>query len=149
MTTLQKTAAKGPGGAARLLRYLAMPIFLGLAGLALYLYVGTQDLDSIEQLQFLSIVKDEWTAENGFLTPTLKIKRGKIEYRVDRYGIIHGIIGKKSFEERNLLENYMVVVDELLKAKLRGSGLEPYVEVVAHIDTEAEKRLVPLYRLET
>ena len=30
-------------------------------------------------------------------------------------------------------------VDGLLKAKLRGSGLEPYVEVIAHIDTEAEK----------
>src|SRR5436189_4243230 len=40
-------------------------------------------------------------------------------------------------------------VDGLLKAKLRGSGLEPYVEVVAHIDTEAEKRLVSIYRLET
>ena len=39
-------------------------------------------------------------------------------------------------------------VDGLLKAKLRGSGLEPYVEVIAHIDTEAEKRLVPLYELE-
>jgi uncharacterized protein len=39
-------------------------------------------------------------------------------------------------------------VDGLLKAKLSGSGLEPYVEVVAHIDTEAEKRLVPMYRLE-
>ena len=39
-------------------------------------------------------------------------------------------------------------VDELLKAKLHGSGLEPYVEVVARIDTEAEKSLVPLYRLE-
>ena len=39
-------------------------------------------------------------------------------------------------------------IDELLKAKLVGSGLEPYVEVFAHIDTEAEKRLVPLYRLE-
>jgi len=39
-------------------------------------------------------------------------------------------------------------VDSLLKAKLRGSGLEPYVEVVARIDTEAEKRLVPVYRLE-
>jgi metal-dependent HD superfamily phosphatase/phosphodiesterase len=39
-------------------------------------------------------------------------------------------------------------VDGLLKAKLRGSGLEPYVEVLAHIDTEAEKRLVPLYKLE-
>jgi metal-dependent HD superfamily phosphatase/phosphodiesterase len=39
-------------------------------------------------------------------------------------------------------------VDELLKAKLRGTGLEPHVEVVARIDTEAEKRLVPIYRLE-
>ncbi len=39
-------------------------------------------------------------------------------------------------------------VDELLKGKLRGSGLEPYVEVVAHIDTEAEKSLIPRYRLE-
>ena len=39
-------------------------------------------------------------------------------------------------------------VDGLLKAKLRGSGLERYIEVVAHIDTEAEKSLVPLYRLE-
>ena len=38
-------------------------------------------------------------------------------------------------------------VDGLLKAKLQGSGLEPYVEVVARIDTEAEKRLVPAYRL--
>jgi metal-dependent HD superfamily phosphatase/phosphodiesterase len=40
-------------------------------------------------------------------------------------------------------------VDGLLKAKLRGSGLEPYVEVTAHIDTDAEKRLVPVYRLES
>jgi metal-dependent HD superfamily phosphatase/phosphodiesterase len=39
-------------------------------------------------------------------------------------------------------------VDGLLKAKLRGSGLEPYVEVVAHIDTETEQRLVTMYRLE-
>jgi hypothetical protein len=39
-------------------------------------------------------------------------------------------------------------VDGLLGAKLRGSGLEPHVEVVAHIDTESEKRLVPVYRLD-
>ena len=39
-------------------------------------------------------------------------------------------------------------VDGLLKSKLRGSGLEPYVEVIAHIDTETERRLVPMYRLE-
>jgi metal-dependent HD superfamily phosphatase/phosphodiesterase len=39
-------------------------------------------------------------------------------------------------------------VDGLLKSKLRGSGLEPYVDVVARIETDAEKRLVPAYRLE-
>jgi uncharacterized protein len=39
-------------------------------------------------------------------------------------------------------------VDGLLKAKMRGSGLEQHVEVIAHIDTESEKRLVPVYRLE-
>ena len=39
-------------------------------------------------------------------------------------------------------------VDELLKSKLHGSGLEPYVEVVARIENEAEKSLVSLYRLE-
>ncbi len=39
-------------------------------------------------------------------------------------------------------------VDGLLKAKLRGSGLEPHVEVIAHIDTADEKRLVPEYRLD-
>ena len=39
-------------------------------------------------------------------------------------------------------------VDGLLKAKLKGSGLEPYVEVVAHIDTETERRLVQVYNLD-
>ncbi len=39
-------------------------------------------------------------------------------------------------------------VDGLLKAKLRGSGLEPHVEGIAHIDTADETRLVPEYRLE-
>ena len=40
-------------------------------------------------------------------------------------------------------------VDKLLKAKPRGSGLEPYVEVSGHVDMGAEKRLLPIYRLET
>jgi uncharacterized protein len=39
-------------------------------------------------------------------------------------------------------------VDGLLRAKLRGSGLEPHVEVFAHIDTASEKRLVPVFRLD-
>jgi metal-dependent HD superfamily phosphatase/phosphodiesterase len=38
-------------------------------------------------------------------------------------------------------------VDELLATKLRGSGLEEHVEVVAQIESEHEKRLVPVFRL--
>jgi large subunit ribosomal protein L1 len=45
------------------------------------------------------------------------IKGGKTEYRTDRQANVHAIIGKKSFEERALLENYLAVVEELLRAK--------------------------------
>jgi large subunit ribosomal protein L1 len=45
------------------------------------------------------------------------VKAGKIEYRTDRTGIIHVAIGKKSFEERALVENYGAVLDEILRAK--------------------------------
>jgi metal-dependent HD superfamily phosphatase/phosphodiesterase len=38
-------------------------------------------------------------------------------------------------------------VDELLATKLRGSGLEQHVEVIARIDAEHEKRLVEIYRI--
>ena len=45
------------------------------------------------------------------------IKGGKIEYRADRTGNIHAIIGKKSFAEQQLLDNYLAVVEEVLKAR--------------------------------
>jgi large subunit ribosomal protein L1 len=45
------------------------------------------------------------------------IKGGKVEYRADRTGNVHLVIGKKSFEERRLFENYLAVVDEVLRAK--------------------------------
>jgi len=45
------------------------------------------------------------------------VKAGKIEYRTDRTGIIHVAIGKKSFDERALVENYGAVLDEILRAK--------------------------------
>jgi uncharacterized protein len=38
-------------------------------------------------------------------------------------------------------------VDELLATKLRGSGIEEHIEVVARIDAEHEKRLVPVFRI--
>jgi large subunit ribosomal protein L1 len=44
-------------------------------------------------------------------------KAGKIEYRTDRTGIVHLAIGKVSFSEADLLENYGAVVEELIRAK--------------------------------
>jgi large subunit ribosomal protein L1 len=44
-------------------------------------------------------------------------KAGKIEYRTDRTAIVHVVIGKASFEEGALLENYATVIEELVRAK--------------------------------
>jgi large subunit ribosomal protein L1 len=44
-------------------------------------------------------------------------KAGKVEYRTDRTAIVHLVIGKASFEEGKLLENYAAVIDELIRAK--------------------------------
>jgi large subunit ribosomal protein L1 len=44
-------------------------------------------------------------------------KAGKLEYRTDRGANVHLAIGKKSFEERQLLENYATVIEEIVRAK--------------------------------
>ena len=44
-------------------------------------------------------------------------KAGKVEYRTDRTAIVHLVIGKKDFPERQLLENYAAVIDEIIRAK--------------------------------
>ena len=46
-----------------------------------------------------------------------EVKAGKIEYRVDKTGIIHAPIGKASFEATQLEENFKTLVDVLIKAK--------------------------------
>ncbi|MCZ6805950.1 MAG: AMP-binding acetyl-CoA synthetase, partial [Deltaproteobacteria bacterium] len=38
-----------------------------------------KEVEAYERLQFLAVVKEPWLIENGFLTPTMKIKRGTIE----------------------------------------------------------------------
>jgi large subunit ribosomal protein L1 len=60
--------------------------------------------------------------KSGTVTPNVgraveEIKRGKVEYRVDRYGIVHGVIGKKSFDVDNLVENYYAMRAELARAR--------------------------------
>src|SRR5581483_7876239 len=44
-------------------------------------------------------------------------KAGKLEYRTDRGANVHVPIGKKSFDERALVENYAALVDEIVRAK--------------------------------
>ena len=44
-------------------------------------------------------------------------KAGKIEYRTDRHAIVHLPIGKRSFDETVLLENYAALIDEIVRAK--------------------------------
>jgi len=46
-----------------------------------------------------------------------ELKAGKVEYRADKFGIAHVGIGKKSFDAAKLVENYSVVLDEILRAK--------------------------------
>jgi large subunit ribosomal protein L1 len=46
-----------------------------------------------------------------------EIKGGKIEFRVDRHGNLHFIIGKTSFGDRQLVENYAAALDEIMRLK--------------------------------
>ena len=49
--------------------------------------------------------------------------------------------------ERERFDTVDAAVDELLATKLRDSGIEEHIEVVAEIDAEHEKRLVPVFRI--
>jgi large subunit ribosomal protein L1 len=45
------------------------------------------------------------------------IKAGKVEYRLDKTGIVHTIVGKASFGEEQLTENVAVLLDAIIRAK--------------------------------
>src|SRR5579863_979562 len=60
--------------------------------------------------------------KTGTVTPDVakavtEIKGGKIEFRVDRHGNLHFIIGKSSFADNALLENYAAAIDEIMRLK--------------------------------
>jgi large subunit ribosomal protein L1 len=57
------------------------------------------------------------TVTNDIGKAVQEIKGGKVEYKTDRTGNVHMIVGKKSFSEQQLLENYLSVVDEILRAR--------------------------------
>jgi large subunit ribosomal protein L1 len=48
-------------------------------------------------------------------------KSGKVEYRTDRQAIVHMAIGKASFDDDKLIDNYQAVMDEIVRAKPAGA----------------------------
>ncbi len=47
------------------------------------------------------------------------IKAGKVEYRLDKTNIIHVPVGKASFEEDKLADNFQTLIDAIMKAKTK------------------------------
>ena len=57
------------------------------------------------------------TVTNDVAKAISDLKGGRVEYRADRFGICHVILGKKSFSAEDLAENYGAVYDEILRMK--------------------------------
>ncbi len=60
--------------------------------------------------------------KSGTVTPNIgnavkDIKTGKVEYRLDKTAIIHTIVGKAQFEEKQLAENIAALLDAIVRAK--------------------------------
>ena len=77
-------------------------------------------------------------------------KGGKLEYRTDRGANVHVPIGRKSFEERQLVENYAALVDEIVRAKpaaskgryIKGITLTSTMGPGIHIDPARTRGIV-------
>ena len=57
------------------------------------------------------------TVTNDVAKAINELKGGRVEYRADRYGIAHVVLGKVSFTAEQLVENYGTVYDEILRMK--------------------------------
>jgi large subunit ribosomal protein L1 len=77
-------------------------------------------------------------------------KAGKLEYRTDRGANVHLPIGKKSFDERTLVENYAAVIDEIVRAKpaaakgryIRGITVATTMSPGVHVDPARTRNIV-------
>ncbi|MDP9068514.1 MAG: 50S ribosomal protein L1 [Actinomycetota bacterium] len=77
------------------------------------------------------------------------IKGGRIEYRTDKHGNLHLIVGKKSFDESDLIENYAAIIDEVVRAKpaaskgryLKGIAISTTMGPGIRIDPQKSKDL--------
>jgi large subunit ribosomal protein L1 len=94
--------------------------------------------------------------KTGTVTPDVaravrEIKGGKVEYRVDRYGNVHLILGKTSFTQQALTENYQTVLEEILRAKpaaakgryIKGIAISTTMGPGIRVDPAQVRDLVP------
>ena len=62
------------------------------------------------------------TVTNDVAKAIKELKGGRVEYRADRYGIAHVVLGKVSFTPEQLAENYGAVYDEILTKPAAAKG---------------------------
>lgn len=83
-----------------------------------------------------------------------EIKAGRLEYKVDKYGLIHLPIGKRSFKEAQLFENFATVMEALMKAKpasakgnyLKSVSLSPTMGPSVKVDPSCVKGEIDMVR---
>jgi large subunit ribosomal protein L1 len=73
-----------------------------------------------------------------------EIKAGKVEYRVEKTGIVHVVIGKSSFQEEQLMENFRTIADTIIKAKPAGAKGQYMRSVVLSSTMSPPVRVNPL-----
>ncbi len=90
------------------------------------------------------------TVTNDVAKAVQESKAGKLEYRTDRGANVHVSIGKRSFDERALVENYAALLDEILRAKpaaakgryIKGITLTSTMEPGIHVDPAKTRGIV-------
>ena len=74
-------------------------------------FVG--DLDMIQKIE-----KESWFDYDVIIAKAIEeTKKGKVNYRTDSFGNVHGIVGKASFDDAKLVENLKAFVEAIMKVK--------------------------------
>ena len=83
-----------------------------------------QDKPQVKSVSYPGLPSDPYYAiaqkylpHGGCGVVSFELKGGRVEYRADRYGIAHVVLGKASFTAEQLAENYGTVYDEVLRMK--------------------------------
>lgn len=79
-----------------------------------------------------------------------ELKAGRVEYRADKFGIAHVTVGRVSFDEKQLVENYAALLDEIVRAKpavskgkyIKSIALSSTMGPGVHVDPSVQRNLL-------